>query len=619
MEEARILPTQLLQAKRCFMNRNVTLPRRNRSASTPSSELEAHTGRKLQVASQRLGAALSAALLLLCPVTRALAAVRYANVNSTNATPPYTNWATAATVIQDAVDLAEAGDEIVVTNGVYATGGRAVVGTMTNRVAVDRPLTLRSVNGPEVTVIQGHLVAGTTNGAGGFRCVYLADGASLSGFTLTNGAGGVWCSSTNATVANCVIAGNVGFDAGGGAHGGTLIDCTLVGNSAVYSGAGACGSILNNCTLTSNTVWEAYCCLCGEEDCSGGAAAYASTLNNCTLAGNLAVYGGGAAHNCTLVRCILTNNYGGAAYESELANCSLAKNSGRGAFRSTLQSCTVTGNSGVGVARSRLNNCLVADNAGGGALGVMGLPWRKDLNYVPCFLTNCTVVGNAWGTYLAVMNNCIVYFNGQTNFNSIYDSLDHCCVTPLPEGGVGNITNAPLFVDYAGGNLRLRANSPCINAGYNACASGATDLDGLPRIVSGTVDIGAYEFQGPGSIISYAWLQQYGLPTDGSADFTDPDADEHTIWQEWRCQTNPTNEHSALRILSVTPADARVKVSWQSVVGVSYSVERSTNLAAFPAFSTVATNLLGQETTTAYSDTNIASSMPLLYRVRVEN
>lgn len=45
------------------------------------------------------------------------------------------------------MDAAAPGDEIVVTDGTYATGGRAVYGTMTNRVTVDNPLTLRSING----------------------------------------------------------------------------------------------------------------------------------------------------------------------------------------------------------------------------------------------------------------------------------------------------------------------------------------------------------------------------------------------------------------------------------------------------------------------------------------
>src|SRR5258708_702890 len=99
--------------------------------------------------SRTLAARLFAAPLLLASSGSALADVHYVDVNSTNATPPYTNWATAATYIQAAVDTAVAGEEIVVTNGIYATGGRTIDGVTTNRVAVDKPLTLRSLNGPE--------------------------------------------------------------------------------------------------------------------------------------------------------------------------------------------------------------------------------------------------------------------------------------------------------------------------------------------------------------------------------------------------------------------------------------------------------------------------------------
>ena len=104
-------------------------------------------------------------------------------------------------------------------------------------------------------------------------------------------------------------------------------------------------------------------------------------------------------------------------------------------------------------------------------------------------------------------------------------SLNYCCTTPLPISGIGNITSAPLFVNAANGNLRLESNSLCINAGNNAYVSTSTDLDGRPRIVGDTVDIGAYEFQPGVSGAFIGWLPQYGLPTNGSADFIDSDGD----------------------------------------------------------------------------------------------
>ena len=120
-------------------------------------------------------------------------------------------------------------------------------------------------------------------------------------------------------------------------------------------------------------------------------------------------------------------------------------------------------------------------------------------------------------------------------------------------------------------------------------------------------------------MISYAWLQQYSLPTDGSADATDPDADGRNTWQEWRCLTDPTNALSGLRLLSTSPDGSNVTVRWQSVAGVNYLLERSTNLSATPPFTPLATRLPGQAGTTTYTDTNAATAPRFFYRVGVGN
>lgn len=70
---------------------------------------------------------------------------RYVWQDSPSPTPPYTNWATAARVIQDAVAAAKTGDTVLVTNGVYRTGSVEAEGP--NRVALTKQKVLRSVNG----------------------------------------------------------------------------------------------------------------------------------------------------------------------------------------------------------------------------------------------------------------------------------------------------------------------------------------------------------------------------------------------------------------------------------------------------------------------------------------
>jgi hypothetical protein len=193
------------------------------------------------------------------------AATYYVDSNGSNPTPPYSDWSTAATNIQDAIDASSNGDMIWVTNGVYQNGGRVMAGTLTNRVALTKAVTVQSVNGPFVTTILG---AGPTNGNSAVRCAWLTNNATLAGFTLQWGAtltsgdtfslqsgGGAWCASSNAFIANCVIVSNRASSLGGGVYQGTLNSCAVIRNgSAIISGGAVNSAILNNCTVVSNSL-----------------------------------------------------------------------------------------------------------------------------------------------------------------------------------------------------------------------------------------------------------------------------------------------------------------------------------------------------------------------------
>jgi hypothetical protein len=334
--------------------------------------------------------------------------VHYVDAAGMNPVGPYVGWSTAATNVQDAVDAASAGDVVLVTNGIYGFGGKSIDGTITNRLSIDKPLLVASVNGPIVTTVQGATDPSSTNGPGAVRCVWLTNNATLSGFTLRGGAtrsvtpspnqsmegGGILGTSTNAVVSDCWLIANSSSYLGGGAFLATLNRCTLMNNSAVGSGSAGGG-------------------IAGAG--SGGGAANC-TLKNCLLTSNSAIQSnGGGTENCRAINCAFTNNRAGL--------------NGGGADQGTLLNCTIIGNISGGY------------GAYGGAAA-------------NCTLTNCIVYGN------------ISAGVGPTNYNLC--TFAYCDSDPLPPGP-GNIDTDPEVISDA---VHLAPTSPCVGAGLAGVASG---------------------------------------------------------------------------------------------------------------------------------------------------
>ncbi len=387
------------------------------------------------------------------------AATNYVDRYGTNPTPNYTNWATAAVSIQDAVDVAilTPGNTVLVSNGVYDTGSKITPSyALTNRVCATTAIILRSVNGPNYTSIKGApapngFVGQDGRGTGAVRCVYLAGGASLIGFTLTNGY----------TMTN----GAYGYEQGGAgvfvATSGSVSNCMMVGNYGNTYGGGASlygGGTMDNCIISNN--------FCGSY--GGGVFLRGSPnpaiMNNCIVVGNL------------------SSNFGGGVqmiYNTEANNCLIAGNSGiycgGGAFlwndQVKLNSCTIVGNNG-------------SPHYGG------GLYFYQTTNTT---LTNCIVWGN---TSAGTGSNYYVDVSTAT--------FSYVCSGPI-RSGTGNTDSDPQFIGQATGNYRLAANSPCVNKGtYQSWMTGAADLDGHRRLdrFSGIVDIGCYEYVPKGTLVT---------------------------------------------------------------------------------------------------------------------
>jgi len=397
--------------------------------------------------------------------------IHYVNKNNLSPLTPYSNWESAATNIQDAVNVAtNIGDFVIVTNGTYYPS---------SEIKVQNNIIVKSVNGANKTIV---------NGNNKTRCFNLNNNSTINGFTITNGIGGVYC--YDSTILNCIIAGNTTSNNNGGGvyskYFSEILNTTISKNLARDGGGIICyDSKIENCNINKNNA------IMGE---GGGIQSYNSTIKNCILHKNIAEQSGGGI-----------NLLGG-----KISDCAIYENeasiSGGGIYswyNAIIQRCNIRNNktSGIdsegggiyiGYDGSFVQSCLIVENSSTGNGG--GAYCRYGSRIYNCTISKNTAHGIGNGIYNqaggCTIANSIIYFNGDDNYSGCF--YYYCCSPGLYN--YGNITNNPEFRDINGNDYRLESFSPCIDIGNNNYVSYDWDLDDNPRIIDGTVDMGAYEY-----------------------------------------------------------------------------------------------------------------------------
>jgi hypothetical protein len=391
--------------------------------------------------------------------------------------------------IQAGINAAVNGDTVLVADGHYH-----------EHINFNgKNITVTSVNGPAVTIIDGDV------GMGPVVSIVTSEtrAAVLHGFTIEHGlvnsdfdiGGGVEISNAYPTISGNIITQNAGSGEGGGvevAFGGPIIDSNTISQNTFYFPGGFGAGICVGGTpaappftqITNNTISANFGAGPG-----GGIALFAAgpvTVENNVIIGNSAAEGGGIGDvdgaGEVIVQNLITGNtaYNGAAIFLQEVCCSSA---------------------------SRLINNTIADNSSN---------------------TNATVNADGFNANAVIENNIIVtagsedgllcnqnYPDGppMVRFNDVFSSQGvataYAGACTGFSGSNGNISVNPLFVSSS--NFHLRGGSLAVDAGDNGAPNlPATDLDGNPRIVDGNldgtvrIDMGVYEFQSPSFAMSAA-------------------------------------------------------------------------------------------------------------------
>ncbi len=354
--------------------------------------------------------------------------------------------------IQEAINAAVNGDEVVVCDGIFTGAGNRDLDFGGRNIAV------RSLIGPIDCILDCEGVYAEHHRGFHFHGGETPD-AVVEGFTIRNGhadvGGAIFCEfGSSPTISRCIIRDNAVLDYGTGGTGGgvcaygsspTVTSCIIRDNSAA-SGGGIYGYegdlIIQDCLISGNTanygggVYGSYC---------------TPSLSDCVVAQNVAGNNGGGVcffyANAAVTNCLFTGN--------------VSTTSQGGAFYCNRSSPVVV-------------NCTITANQAAGSGGAL----RCASSSHPSF-TN----GIFWGDSPGEMSIA-------TGCNPVFTYCD------VQGGwtGVGNINLDPRFVAGSYHLAQIAAgqaeNSPCVDAGNPAGAviNGTTRTDGVPD--AAPVDLG---------------------------------------------------------------------------------------------------------------------------------